>query len=458
MKLKIVLFILLVAGLLTAAVAQPRPAGFTNKMKADLKSQVKEAAQHAWSGYKKYAWTMDDLQPLSKNGKNWYKHSMLMTPVDAYDTFIMLGLTKEAEEAKTIILSSLHFDLDNDVQVFEMTIRLLGGLISAYELDGDPRFLKLAADLADRMMPAFKTPTGMPYRYVHLQTGKTRDSINNPAEIGTLMMEFGQLSKYTGNKKYYDAAKKAIMQVYKSRSKLKLAGEQINVITGKWISTHSHISGYIDSYYEYLYKSWLLFGDPDFKTAFDIHHAAIKKHLLSKTANGTFLRVVDMNTGKELASTYGALDAFYAGLCAYTGDVQLAKDIQQANYYMWTKFGMEPEAFNFKTDTIISAAYILRPENLESCFYLYRLTLDYTYLWMGKVMVEDILKNCRTEEAFASVKDVRTNVHSNSMHSFFFAETLKYAWLLFAEESAFDFKKTVFNTEAHPFKILIKKE
>lgn len=458
MKSKILLFILLLSGLLPACVAQSKPTGFTDKMKTDLKAQVKEAAQHAWAGYKKYAWTMDDLQPLSKNGKNWYKHSMLMTPVDAYDTFILLGLTKEADEAKAIILSSLHFDLDNDVQVFEVTIRLLGGLITAYELDGDPRFLQLATDLADRMMPAFNTPTGMPYRYVHLQTGKTRDSINNPAEIGTLMMEFGQLSKHTGNKKYYDVAKKAILQVYNKRSKLQLAGEQVNVITGNWVSTQSHISGYIDSYYEYLYKSWLLFGDADFKIAFEKQNAAIKKHLLSKTANGTFLKAVDMNSGKELASTYGALDAFYAGLCAYAGDVPLAREIQQANYYMWTKFGMEPEVFNFKTDTIISAGYILRPENIESCFYLYRLTLDNTYLWMGKVMVEDILKNYRTEEAYASIKDVRTNVQSNSMQSFFFAETLKYAWLLFADEAAFDLKKAVFNTEAHPFKILIDKE
>jgi hypothetical protein len=271
-------------------------------------------------------------------------------------------------------------------------------------------------------------------------------------------MEFGQLSKHSGNPQYYDAAKKAIMYVYNQRSSIDLVGEQINVNTGTWVSTRSHISGYIDSYYEYQYKSWLLFGDADFKTAFDKHRAAIKKNLLVKTDHGSFLRVVDMNTGKQLASTYGALDAFYAGLCAFSGDVETAGNIQKANYYMWTKFGMEPEEFNFNTDTITSAGYILRPENIESCFYLYRSTKDPTYLWMGKRMVEDIIKNCRTADAMASIKDVRTNVQSNSMQSFFFAETLKYAYLLFAESNSFDLHKAVFNTEAHSFKIVITKK
>lgn len=433
-----------------------RPAKFSDEMKTSQVAAVKTATAHAWKGYKKYAWGKDDLQPLSKTGKNWYKHSMLMTPVDAFDTFLVLGLTTEAAEAKKLILDSLSFDNDNEVQVFEVTIRILGGLITAYELDGDARFLQLATDLADRMLPAFATPTGMPYRYVQLQTGAVRDGINNPAEIGTLMMEFGQLSKHTHNNKYYDIAKKAIMYVYNQRSTINLVGEQIDVNTGKWVQQNSHISGYIDSYYEYLYKCWSLFGDKDFKEAFDQHNAAIKKYLLAITPNGTFLKVVNMHSGKQVATTYGALDAFYAGLCAFAGDVPLAADIQKANYYMWTRFGMEPEQFDFASDKILSPAYILRPENIESCFYLYKLTQHLEYLWMGKVMLDDILKYCKTEEAFASIKNVETKEQSNSMQSFFFAETLKYAYLLFAPEDAFDLNNAVFNTEAHPFKILKK--
>lgn len=435
------------------ASAQESTGSFSEEMKSEMCAKVKEAAQHAWKGYKNYAWGSDDLRPLTKTSRNWYKHSLLMTPVDAFDTFIMLGLKDEAREAKELILSKLDFNIDDEVQVFEITIRQLGGLITAYELDGDKKFLSLATDLANRLMPAFKTATGMPYRFVHLQTGRPRDSINNPAEIGTLMMEFGKLSKLTGNKVYYETAKKAIMQVYARRSGIGLVGEQVDVTNGKWVSTQSHISGYIDSYYEYLYKSWILFGDKDFADAFDVHNKAIKKYLVDKTNNGWFMRHVDMNSGKETATLYGALDAFYAGLCAYAGDIPAAKNIQDANYYMWTNFNMEPEEFNYKTDSVTSAYYILRPENLESCFYLYRYSHKTAYLWMAKRMVDDILAHCKTEAGFASIKNIRTYEQANSMESFFFGETLKYAYLVFAAPSSVDLNRIVFTTEAHPFKI-----
>ncbi|MEO6489180.1 MAG: glycoside hydrolase family 47 protein [Ferruginibacter sp.] len=433
--------------------AQGKPAKFTDEMKLEMCNKVKLAAQHAWKGYKDHAWGSDDLRPLTKTPRNWYPHPLLMTPVDAFDTFTMMGLEKEADEAKTLILSNLSFNVDNEVQVFEVTIRLLGGLITAYELDGNKKFLSLAIDLGDRLMPAFNSATGMPYRFVHLQTGKIRDSINNPAEIGTLLLEFGKLSKLTGDLRYYTAAKKAIMLVYAKTSQIGLVGEQIDVTNGKWISTQSHISGYIDSYYEYLYKGWKLFGDKDLITAFEVHNAAIKKYLLDSTRNGCFLRHVDMNSGIQSATLYGALDAFYAGLCAYAGDIPAAKKIQQANYYMWTNFNMEPEEFDYKSGTVTNGYYILRPENLESCFYLYRLTEQDEYLWMAKKMIDDIFLYCRTDAGFASIKNIKTFEQSNSMESFFFAETLKYAYLLFAPSSIADLDKIVFNTEAHPFKI-----
>ncbi len=426
----------------------------TANEKAEMVKKVREAAQHAWNGYKKYATGFDDLKPLTKKGKNWYISTLLMTPVDAYDTFVLLGLDSAAAEAKQMILHDLNFNSDNEIQVFEITIRQLGGLITAYENTGEQQFLTLANDLGDRLMPAFNTPTGIPYRYVHLQTGALKDSINNPAEVGTLMLEFGKLSKLTGKPTYYDAAKKAIMAVYNRRSKIDLVGERINALTGEWVGTESHISGYIDSYYEYLWKAWLLFGDKDFKVAFETHNKAIKKYLLAKTANGTFMRHVDMNSGKETATLYGALDAFYAALCAYAGDKKTAAAIQQANYYMWTHHNMEPEEFDFAKDSVTSGYYILRPENLESAWYMYHLTGKDAYVQMGKRMVTDILTNCRTDEAFASIKDVRKLEKFNSMESFFFAETLKYAYLLFAPQNTINLNKTVFNTEAHPFKIV----
>lgn len=426
---------------------------YSEAMKKEMAAKVVEACKHAWSGYKQFAWGKDDLQPLTKTGKNWHRRSLLMTPIDSYDTFIMLGMTKEASEAKKLIFDSLSFDADMDVQVFEITIRLLDGLIAAYESDGDEGFLMLAKDLAERLSPCFQSPTGMPYRYVNLRTGAVKDSINNPAEIGTLMLEFGQLSKITGDKRFYNMAKKAIMAVHAKRSKIGLVGLQINVVDGAWTNKEAAIGAYVDSYYEYLYKSWRLFGDEDFKKAWDVHKASIQKYLMHRQDSGLFIRQADMETGKETNTEYGALDAFYAGLLAYAGDLATAKNNQKANFYMWRKFNIEPESFNYATGKVNSAYYILRPENIESTFYLYRYTKNPMYLWMGHRMVNDILTYCRTDAAFASLKDVRTYEKHNSMQSFFIAETLKYAYLLFAPDDKLDLDKWVFNTEAHPFKI-----
>lgn len=135
------------------------------------------------------------MNPMSQSPHDWYGVSLLMTPVDAYDTMLLMGLEADAADAKRLILERLSFDRDISVQVFEVTIRLLGGLLSAYQADSDSAFLGLATDLADRLLPAFESPTSMPYRYVTLHTGATRDSVSNPAEIGTLMLEFGSLSR-----------------------------------------------------------------------------------------------------------------------------------------------------------------------------------------------------------------------------------------------------------------------
>jgi hypothetical protein len=359
----------------------------------------------------------------------------------------------EAAEAKEIIFSKLSFDVDADVQLFEVSIRLLGGLLSSYDLDGDPRFLKLAEDLGRRLLPAFKSKTGMPWRYVNLQTGKVRDSLSNPAEIGTYILEFGRLTQLTGDSVFYKTAKKAMMEVFRRRSPIDLVGTIINVNTGKWINLESQIGARIDSYYEYLYKGWIMFGDPDLLNAWRTSSNAIRTQLMVNTKNGIFLTRVGMILGKETRPYYGALDAFYAGIVALSGDLYTAGKIQQANYYMWTKFGMEPEVFNFRTDSIVWPSYPLRPENLESCFYLYRLTHDEKYLEMGQRMTGDILTKCRTDAGFAAVKNVTTMELEDDMESFFLAETLKYAYLLFAPENALNLQRYVFNTEAHPLRI-----
>ncbi len=197
----------------------------------DLAERVKAEFLHAWNGYERYAWGHDGLRPLSRTHYDWYDATLYMTPLDAFDTMLLMGLDEEAERAKRLVLENLSFDHDFTVQVFEITIRMLGGLISAYQIDGDPRFLELATDLADRLLPAFGSPTGMPYWGVNLRTGETSGPVTNPAEIGTLTLEFGTLSKLTGDPVYYDAVKDAVMALFERRSMWRRASGWIVIAT-----------------------------------------------------------------------------------------------------------------------------------------------------------------------------------------------------------------------------------
>ncbi|MHC1706037.1 MAG: glycoside hydrolase family 47 protein [Bacteroidales bacterium] len=425
---------------------------FTEVQKKEQCDKVIAAARYAWQGYTSNAFGYDDLRPVTGTGHNWYASSLMFTPVDAYSTFTLMGMKKEATLAQAFITTRLDFFVDMDVQIFEINIRLLGGLISAYELSGDRSFLDLAIDLGGRLLPAFRTKTGIPYRFVNLMTGEVKGPESNPAEAGTYLLELGKLTYYTGDSTFYNIAKNASLAIFKRRSKADLVGTVIDVNTGEWKNTESQIGARIDSYYEYLLKSWLMYGDKDLKKAWDISMAAIQKHLVRKTPKGTFMTRVNMNTGAETRSLYGALDAFCAGMMALAGDAGLASQIQEGNFYMWKRFNLEPEEFNFVTDSITVPYYLLRPENLESCFYLYRLTRDPKYQHMGKKMFDDILEHCKTPYGYAALRHVKTYEKDDSMESFFFAETLKYAYLLFAPESTLDLNKVVLNTEAHPIK------
>src|ERR1044071_4017088 len=377
-----------------------------------LSAEVKAEFLHTWSGYKKYAWGHDDLKPLSKTYHDWYAQPLLMTPVDALDTMTIMGLDDEAASTRQYVLANLSFDKDIEVQNFEITIRLLGSLLTNYQLTGDKRFLNLADDLGKRLLPVFNSPTGMPYRYVNLKTGKTRDAKSNPAEIGTLLIEFGTLSKFTNNPIYYDKAKRAVVELFKRRSKIGLVGEWINVETGEWTNTDSHISGAIDSYYEYLLKCWLLFDDQDCKRMWLQSIAAINKYLPDEIQRaGSVQRELelwyghaDMNTGKRTGTTYGALDAFFPAVLALSGYLDRAKRLQRSSLEMWDLNGIEPEELNYQTMTVTYPSYALRPEIVESTYYLYRLTNDKFYLNAGQKMFRDFVRYCRTESGYAALK------------------------------------------------------
>ena len=423
-----------------------------NGADAAMAERVKTEFLHAWNGYRQYAWGHDALLPLSDGAHDWYGQSLLMTPVDALDTMLLMGLDAQADEARELIATTLSFDRDLDVKHFEIVIRLLGGLLSGYQMTGDERLLALADDLGTRLLPAFDSPTGLPYVYVNLRTGKAHGTESNPAEAGTLLLEYGTLSHLTGKPVYFEKAKRALVETYRRRSPIGLVGERFDVETGDWTRTDSHIGARIDSYYEYLWKCWKLLGDRDCKAMWDTSIAAANRYLPEEVDGALWYGHVDMATGARSASLYGALDAFMPGLLAYSGDVDRARRLQASSFAMWNAHGIEPELWDYRKADVVAPAWPLRPEIVESAWYLYRATGDTAYRDMGRSMFDDFVRYTRTDSGFAALESVVTKEKADDMESFVLAETFKYFYLLFAAPETLDPEETVLNTEAHPLR------
>src|SRR5256714_7624939 len=441
--------------LLSAFAASALPGCAKSRQEHDaqqLAARVRTEFLHAWNNYERYAWGHDALRPLSKTAHDWYGQSLLMTPVDALDTLILMPLDVEAEGGLSLIVTDLSFDRDIYGKNFEIAIRLLGGLLSSYQLSGDKRLLRLAEDLGNRLLPVFNSPTGLPYVYVNLRTGQIRDVVTNPAETGTLLLEFVTLSKLTGRPVFYEKAKRALVETFKRRSPLGLVGESINVETGAWTNTDSHIGGGIDSYYEYLWKCWLLFGDRDCRDMWTASIPAVHKYLADEIRGELWYGHADMETGKRTKTTYGALDAFFPGSLAFSGDLARARRLQASSVKMWNLYGIEPETLDYKTMHVVAGSYRLRPEIVESTYYLHHYTGKARYRQMGERMFDDFVEYCRTDAGYAALADVTTKQQLDEMESFVLAETFKYFYLLFAAPETLEFDRVVLNTEAHPLR------
>ncbi len=420
-----------------------RPA-MVERVRAELRS--------SWRAYTRYAWGHDELRPVTRTARDWYGESILITPVDALDALVMMGLTEEAAAARALIDERLSFDKDITVKNFEITIRVLGGLLSGYQLTGDAKLLQLADDLGARLLPVFGSPTGMPYMYVNLRTGQVSGAKTNPAEIGTLLLELGALSKLTGKPIYHDKARRALVALYARRSPLGLVGEEIDVESGQWVSPNSHVGGGIDSYYEYLLKASILFGDAELGAMWRASVAALDRYLADESTGALWYGQVDMTTGRRTATEFGALHAFLPGVLVLGGDVARARRLEASCFQMWQLRGIEPEVIDYRTMAIRAPGYPLRPEIIESAWYLRRATGDPAYLAMGQVFLDALVAHARTDDGFTVLTSVETMARGDLMPSYFLAETLKYLYLIFAPDDAIDLDRVVLTTEAHPLR------
>jgi hypothetical protein len=416
-----------------------------------MAEKIKSEFLRSWNAYKAYAWGHDVLLPVSKSHMDWYENPLGISPIDAYSTMKVMGLDKEAAQVQKYVTDSLDFDKDQFVKTFEVNIRVLGGLLSMYEFSEDKKVLEKAEDFGRRLLPAFESPTGIPYYWVNLKTGEVKGEKVNIAEGGSCLLEMGMLSRFTGNAVYFEKAKKASLAIFNRRSAIGLIGENIDVETGIWLDSLSHIGCCIDSYYEYLYKGWLLFKDEEIKNAWEQSIEAIQKYLAEEVDSQLWYAQVNKESGEVVNRVVTLYDAYFPALLALSGDLENAALYQDSWHGLWMKYGLEPMVYDYGSKEILNASYNLNPEIIESAYYLYYFTRDEKYKEMATQYFNDIMSYCRTDVAFTNIKDVVTKEQKDHMETFFLAETMKYFYLIFAQAEGINPEARVFSTEAHPF-------
>jgi hypothetical protein len=200
----------------------------------------------------------------------------------------------------------------------------------------NPMVLEKAQDFADRMLPAFNTSTGIPRYWVNLRTGESRGDTVNVAEAASYTFEMGVLSHFTGDPKYYETGKKATRAVFDRRSDLGLIGEIIDVSSGDWVSSQSHICAGVDSYYEYLLKSWVLFQDEELKAIWDVSLPVVHEYLADEFEGQLWYGRSEMETGAHVSSMVTLYDAFFPAMLALSGNIEQAVRLQST----WASCGI----------------------------------------------------------------------------------------------------------------------
>lgn len=451
------------------------------RVQNEQQKAVIQAFKDAWSAYRQYAWGHDEFHPITKTSSEWF--GVGLTILDSIDTTIIMGLKEEYDQAREFVEKKLTFERDQDVNLFEITIRVLGGLLSAYDLTGDKLFKEKAVELGDRLLPCFKTPSNVPYSDVNLKTGRAHPPKWGPdsstSEVTTIQMEFRELSRVTGDDKYEKAAHAVSMHLHTQPKKDGLVPIFINAQTGNLRSSATiSVGARGDSYYEYLLKQWLQTGKDNMMFQHDYLEAVegMKKHLLRKSEPSKLTYLGELIGGRTFSPKMDHLVCFMGGtlaLGAYNGldeeHLELGKELTRTCYEMYnrmpTKLSPEIVFFNqaegVAEDLIVKPAdahNLLRPETVESIFYLYRITGNKVYREWGWKIFQAFQKHTKIEglgySSIQNVKNAGRPGFRDKLESFFLAETLKYLYLLFSDDKELlPLDKWIFNTEAHPLPV-----
>ncbi|RVD85381.1 uncharacterized protein DFL_003705 [Arthrobotrys flagrans] len=487
------------------------------KFRADA---IKEAYQHSWNGYMQFGFPKDELLPISKQGGNSMS-GWGASVIDGIGTAILMELPEVVEQQLRFISEIDYTQCEHQINLFETTIRYLGGMISAYDLLTGPysqfiqggkgqknhdlvsSLLKQSVTLADALKWSFNTTSGIPMPFFMLNSKKIKsDDINSIAGFGTLVLEWTRLSDLTGDPQYTNMAQRAQEYLLKVENPEigepfpGLLGTNVRLNDGKFLDSYGGWGAMGDSYYEYLIKMYAY--DPQrFRRYMNrwIQAADSTMTYLTSVPDTTppsnLIFVGEYSHSHSIALRGSHLACFIGGNFLLGGQIlgnvkyniyglQLVEGCRTT--YANSPSGIGPERFGWDPNLVPSNQkeffnkngwyyggeidYRLRPEVIESYYHAWVVTQDDIYRqWAWEAFVA-INRTCRTEHGFTAVSDVSRKdggKKDDKQESFWFAEVLKYLFLIFNEEGiqakekvgfvAGSKQKWVFNTEAHPIRI-----
>ncbi|RYC62062.1 hypothetical protein CHU98_g4157 [Xylaria longipes] len=484
------------------------------RLRESRRREVKKIFVGDWEAYKKYSWLKDALAPISGGYRDQF-NGWAATLVDSLDTLWILGLRDEFDEAvEAVAKIDFGQSTSPRVNTFETNIRYLGGLIAAYDLSKREALLVKAVELGDLIYAAFDTENRMPVDFIDFDAAKRGDGLTVESSVvsaspGTLSLELTRISQITGDPKYYDAISRVMDVFYRGQEKTKLPGlwpvfvsmSSQDVVSGDLFT----LAGSADSLYEYLPKMYALLGglEPRYEEM-STRFLEAAKALLFRPMIPTNEPILLPSSGRVTSDGHVVLDQETEHLGCYIGGVyalagKLLKNQGYVNIgsrltlgcvyaYRVTPTGMMPERLNMVAcesfekcewdekrfveetgkqrewkehlplgfTTAKDPRYILRPEAIESVFIMHRITGEPVWQELGWDMFNAIVNGTRTGlGTHASVRDVTrkapTLTQEDYMESFWFAETLKYFYLLFSPPDIINLDDYVLNTEAHPF-------
>lgn len=441
------------------------------------RERVVEAMELSWGAYERYAWGRDEFHPISKDGRYMAPKGLGWIIIDSLDTLMLMNMTTQLTHAREWLSKSLTWDQDQDVNTFETTIRMLGGLLSAHYLstefpnmapipDDDPGkpgedlYLEKAKDLADRLMAAFESPSGIPYASVNLAkfqgiTSHADNGASSTAEAATLQLEFKYLAKLTGEKDFWDKAEKAIKLIDDNGARDGLVPIFIYATTGEFRGENVRLGSRGDSYYEYLIKQYLQTNKKEavYQDMWREALHGVRKHLVTYTEHSQLTIIGERPSGLDgelspkmdhlvcfmpgtiaLAATGGLTEKEARKLSTWTkqddADMQLARELMQTCWGMYkvmatglaaeityfkihdpplpesaphtapAEFDDDPDA-KWRKDFDVrpfDSHNLQRPETVESLFYMWRITGDVRYRDWGWEMFKSFMNYTAVEE------------------------------------------------------------